>query len=311
MINKKIAVLLSTYNGEAYLAGQLDSLLAQSYKNFEIIARDDGSTDASLEILKAYGVTLLDTHHNIGAKKSFEVLLEFALENLQSDYFMFCDQDDIWESEKIEKSYLKIEEIQIKRPDTPVLVHTDLEVVDTKLATLHDSFWEYEHISPRYNSFNRLLMQNTITGCTMIINKELAEKCLPIPEASIMHDWWIGLVASQFGVIGYIEESTINYRQHSGNTIGAKKFNHFTIFKKTFDILFLKNLYLEHLHSNLIQAEAFLQTYQSQLDPTTKEMLQDFITLEEKSFWQRRAILLKYKHFKQGFIRNIGLFLKI
>lgn len=310
-MNKRITVLLSTYNGEKYLQEQLDSLFAQSYKNFEIIARDDGSTDNSLAILKAYGITLLETNQNLGAKKSFEALLEFGLQNKKSDYFMFCDQDDVWESDKIEKSCLKIEEIENNHLDMPVLVHTDLKVVDTKLSTVYRSFWEYEHIIPRHNSFNRLLMQNTITGCTMIINKKLAEKCLPIPEESIMHDWWIGLVASKFGVIGYVKEATINYRQHSSNTIGAKKFNHLTVFKKAWDLLFHKNLYLKHLHSNLAQAKAFLETYPSQLDQATKEMLQDFIKMEEKSFWQKRSILLKHKLLKQGFIRNIGLFVKI
>ncbi|MDD5210823.1 MAG: glycosyltransferase family 2 protein [Sulfuricurvum sp.] len=310
-MNKKILVLLSTYNGEKYLQEQLDSLFAQSYKEFEIIARDDGSCDNSLAILKAHNITLLETKQNLGAKKSFEALLKFGLENRESDYFMFCDQDDVWESDKIEKSYLKIQEIEHNRLDMPVLVHSDLKVVDTKLATVHGSFWEYEHILPRYNSLNRLLMQNTITGCTMIINKKLAEKCLPIPEASIMHDWWIGLVASQFGAIGYIEEATISYRQHSKNTIGAKKFTPLSVFKKAWDLLFHKNLYLKHLHSNLAQAKAFLETYQSQLDQATKEMLQDFIKIEEKTFWQKRSILLKYKLLKQGFIRNIGLFVKI
>lgn len=310
-MNPKITVLLSTYNGEHYLQEQLDSLFAQSCKDFEIIARDDGSTDNSLAILKTYAITVLETKENLGAKKSFEALLEFALETQKSDYFMFCDQDDVWEREKIEKSYVKIQEIEKNHVDMPVLVHTDLKVVDAKLSAVYGSFWEYEHIIPSHNSFHRLLMQNTITGCTMIINKKLAQQCLPIPEASIMHDWWIGLVASQFGVIGYIQEATINYRQHSSNTIGAKKFTHLTVFKKAWDVLFRKNLYLKHLHSNLAQAKAFLDTYESKLDQETKEMLHDFTHIEEKNFWQKRGILLKYNLLKQGYIRNIGLFVKI
>ncbi len=147
------------------------------------------------------------------------------------------------------------------------------------------------------------MIQNTITGCTVMINRKLAQKCLPIPNDAIMHDWWIGLVASQFGKIGYIDEATIKYRQHSSNTIGAKGF----------DINFvLKSISKKvNLGGNISQAKTFLEKYKDELDIETIKMLEDFTTLQQKSWWQKRAILWKYKLLKQGFIRNAGLFLKI
>ena len=171
--------------------------------------------------------------------------------------------------------------------------------------------WNYEYIKPELNTLNRLLIQNTITGCTVMINKKLAEVSLPIPDECIMHDWWIGLVASRFGKIDYVSDSTIQYRQHTGNSIGAKGFSYVNILKKGFSIFLNRNLYIKHLAVNIKQARAFLAIYKERLDNDTIEMLEDFIMIENKSFWQKRKILLKHKLLKHGFIRNVGLFLKI
>jgi glycosyltransferase involved in cell wall biosynthesis len=299
----KIVILLSTYNGAKHLKAQLDSLLSQTYKNFEIIIRDDGSSDQTLEVLKSYGMKVIKSAQNLGAKKSFSTLLEYALQNSDSEYFMFCDQDDVWEKEKIEKTLAKMNALEQTFGDIPILVHTDLEVVDEKLDTIANSFMEFQKINPLKNKFHNLLIQNTITGCTMMINRKLAQQCLPIPKDAIMHDWWIGLVASYFGKIGYVDESTIKYRQHAKNTIGAKGFNAAFVLKSI-----VKKV---TLCDNVLQAKAFLEQYEQELDPKTKAMLHDFTTLEQKSWWQKRLVLWKYKLLKQGFIRNAGLFLKI
>lgn len=298
-----IKILLSTYNGEKYLNQQLDSLFAQTYKNFEIIARDDCSQDNTLEILHSYNITIIDSKENLGAKGSFAALLEYAIENSDGDYFMFCDQDDAWESDKIEQTLIKMQAIEKAYPNTPVLVHTDLKVVDEDLKILNKSFMSYQDINAKYNNLNNLLIQNTVTGCTVMINRKLVNLCLPIPSECIMHDWWIGLVASEFGKIGYLNKATIAYRQHTKNSVGAKKFNLEYI---------LQNMYKNHSFSeNIAQAEAFLNRYKTKLDKDTIKMLEDFIVIEEKSFWQKRKTLIKYKLLKQGFIRNVGLFLKI
>ncbi len=301
----KISILLSTYNGEKYLKEQLDSLFKfnQTYKNFEIIVRDDDSSDKTLEILNTYSVNIMKTKENLGVKRSFEELLNYAVQNSNSDYFMFCDQDDVWHDKKLEKTLAKMEEIEKEFGNIPLLVHTDLEVVDEKLNTMNSSFMNFQKISPAKNKFHNLLIQNTITGCTVMINRKLAQMCLPIPDGAIMHDWWIGLVASQFGKIGYLNEVTIKYRQHRSNTIGAKGF----------DVNFvLKSISKKvSLGGNISQAKAFLKQFRNELDDKTIKMLEEFIALEQKSWSQKRTILLKYKLLKQGFIRNAGLFLKI
>lgn len=301
-----VSVLLSTYNGEKYLNQQLDSLLSQTYKNFEIIARDDDSQDKTLEILHFYNITIIDSKKNLGAKGSFGALLEYAAQNTESEYFMFCDQDDVWENDKIEKTLAKMHEIEISCHEMPILVHTDLNVVDENLKVLDNSMWSYEHINPKLNTLNRLLIQNTITGCTVMINKKLAQISLQIPDEAVMHDWWIGLVASKFGKIDFIDEPTIQYRQHGSNSIGAKG-----VLKKGFSIFLNRSLYIKHLYINIKQAKVFLNIYRNRLDNVTIEMLENFISIENKSFWQKRKILLKHKLLKQGLIRNIGLLAKI
>lgn len=299
----KIAILLSTFNGEKYLEEQLDSIFNQTYKNIEIFVRDDGSNDKTLNILKKYNLNILLSTGNVGIKKSFESILKYALQNSDANYFMFCDQDDIWKSEKIEKSIEEMKKLEnLHGYNTPFLIHTDLEVVNDDLKAISDSMWKYEKINPNLNSLNRLLVQNTITGCTMMINRRLAEKSLPILESCIMHDWWIGLVASCFGKISYLTNNTIKYRQHGRNDTGSKKFDLKYIIKK---------MNFKETDKYIIQSKSFLEIYKKDLDEQKIELLENFSKIKEKSFLQRVSILIKYKILKNGIIRNIGLLIKI
>lgn len=306
----QIAILLSIYNGSSYLQEQLDSLLNQSYKNLIILVRDDGSVDSSIEIVKSYSkilnIIILEDSQNIGVKKSFSYLLKYAIDKLDSTYFMFCDQDDIWKTDKVEKTLLKIIEVEKFYKNKPILIHSDLKLVDNNLNEMYESFWKFEKIDPKKNSFNNLLLQNTITGCTVMINKSLAEKSIEIPESCIMHDWWIGLVASYFGVISYIDDKTILYRQHESNTIGAQGYTYTTVLKKIF--AYSRN---GDINKNIAQAKIFLDKYKDDLDEGTLKMLLDFSNINSKSFIQRRIILVKYRLWKQGIVRNLGLLIKI
>jgi len=307
----KISILLSTYNGSRYLRDQLDSLRNQTYKDFEIIARDDVSSDGTLEMLKSYDIKFLESERNLGAKGSFSELLYYAAVYSDSDYFMFCDQDDVWGRDKIEKTITKMQEMEKKFGDAPLLVHTDLEVVDENMKAISISMWEYEHINPSLNSLNRLLIHNTITGCTMMINRELAKLCLPIPKEAIMHDWWIGLVASSFGRIDYLAEPTMKYRQHSENDTGAKKYSYKNIVIKAWHMFFGKEAYAYQSKKNIIQARAFLEHYDAMLTNGQKEMLKDFSEIESKSFFGRKMVVIRHGLWKYGLVRNIGLLLRI
>jgi hypothetical protein len=225
---------------------------------------------------------------------------------------MFCDQDDIWLEDKVQLSLKKIDECEYKYSKTPLLVHTDLSVVDDDLAVINSSFWQYEYIDPSKNSLNRLLVQNTVTGCTVIINRELAKKVLDIPEGAIMHDWWMALVASEFGKIGYINTATMMYRQHQQNVIGTNDYIRVSVWYKIMKLLSRQNdSYTQHLKERFTQASSFLKHFDNNLDKNTKDMIRAYISLESFSFIKKRYIIFKYKFFKHRFIQNISMLIRI
>lgn len=309
-----VVVLLSTYNGSLFLREQLDSLFSQTHMPSAVIVRDDGSVDNTLDILNKYNVRLLSGNENKGPKNSFSLLLKEAVLDEHANYFMFCDQDDVWYSDKIEKTLSKMLCMERKFGDVPILVHTDLEVVDEHANTLAESMWKFEYILPKKNSLNRLLMQNTITGCTVMMNRNLLGKCVDIPGGAVMHDWWVGLVASYFGEIGYLSETTIKYRQHSGNSIGAKGFKAGVAYRfpKLLKKIFIRDdRYISSLKVNIRQAYSFLVMYENEIDYNSRRMLLDFSELEKKTFFERRLVLLRHNLIKQGYLRNIALFIRM
>ena len=226
-----LAILLSTYNGERFLAEQLDSLLRQSQDDFIIIARDDGSADGSRAVLERYATRhparfelLPDTDGNLGASGSFARLLEFALERTPDTappsgagsgacsepapaYLMFCDQDDIWHNDKVERQMKLMRATEAGNASLPVLVHSDLEVVSSENRLIAPSFAAYQGLDIQRNGFIELAISNLVTGCTALINAALARRALPIPGEAIMHDWWLALAASAFGKLVYNSET--------------------------------------------------------------------------------------------------------
>ncbi len=231
---KKLAILLSTYNGEEYLEEQIDSILQQSFSNFDIYIRDDGSTDGTVPLVQEYINKYANIHFfegtNLGAAMSFMELLK----KVDSDYYMFCDQDDIWLQNKIEKSLYSI--AQIERKKEAVLVFTDAKIVDEKLNLVNNSFWNYNKTFPEILLSNPKFINvfNCTPGCTMIFNDELKKHLTDYDEDILMHDWYIMIKALQKGVVSYINESLMLYRQHSNNAIGANEVSLKTFINKMF-----------------------------------------------------------------------------
>tara|TARA_B100000427_G_C15464376_1_gene575571 strand:- start:191 stop:1120 length:930 start_codon:yes stop_codon:yes gene_type:complete len=235
-LEPKIVILLSTYNGADYLAEQLDSLLKQTYSNFIIIIRDDGSTDSTEKIINHYVDRnhgkihkLLGIKSNVGPSSSFSLLIKYVIKEkitlgLSRLYMMLCDQDDIWTEEKIEIQISEMLNAETKYPDAPVLVHSDLKVVDESKTVIAESFVVYQGLEIERNKFTNVVISNLVTGCTSLFNEELAQIALPIPDNAIMHDWWLALTASAFGKVIFIDTPLVEYRQHGNNTIGAKEF---------------------------------------------------------------------------------------
>ncbi|HCI88403.1 MAG TPA: hypothetical protein DHV53_07110 [Gammaproteobacteria bacterium] len=233
----RLAILLSTYNGEEFLDEQLDSILDQSVKDIVIVVRDDGSSDETTAVLARYEkkyfekfCLLPSDNQNLGAKGSFACLMRYVLENKQAlgldrAYMMFADQDDIWVPQKAEYEFQRL--LQIERRESsliPALVHSDLEVIDRHGKCIAESFIAYQGLKIDRGDLVNLALSNLVTGCTAVINEELANKALPIPNDAIMHDWWLAVTAAAFGAREYIDQPLVRYRQHDANAIGAQQF---------------------------------------------------------------------------------------
>jgi glycosyltransferase involved in cell wall biosynthesis len=228
----KIAILMATYNGEKFLGQQIQSILDQTYVNWELWIRDDLSTDRSVEIIKAYSkhdhrINLIESKGiNLGVLGNFSKLLSLQL---PCNYFMFCDQDDIWNPDKIKLSLtMLIDREKTYGAEIPILINTDLRMIDSENNILSESFFKDQKIKKKHSyPLNELVVENYVTGCTVLFNKPLLQAAMPIPEKVIMHDWWFALVAASRGKIETLSEVTVNYRQHSNNLVGAGKSNVF------------------------------------------------------------------------------------
>lgn len=273
MSSPRLAILLSTYNGEKFLSDQLDSLFAQSYENFVVVVRDDGSSDRTLSILQDYKDRFVDRIHliesnttNLGARDSFAFLMDYVLNNKQelglgSAYMLFCDQDDVWFPNKIEVELKAMQECESANPGSPILIHSDLEVVSESLEAVAPSLARFQGLETHRNSFNQMVISNLVTGCTALLNEPLARKCLPVSSNAIMHDWWLALVASAFGKVIYLDQALIHYRQHDSNTIGAKEHEQAVASRPSFWVRLLNLQVNEHLREVAVQARDFLESF--------------------------------------------------
>lgn len=222
---EKVTVLLSTYNGGNYLAEQLDSLVAQQGVEVNILVRDDGSTDNTRELLDKWqekGALTWYTSENLGPGKSFMHLLKSAA---PGGYYAFCDQDDVWLPEKLKLTMEKMLAVEKANPGKPVIVHTDMYVVDERLNIVHDSFWRSSGLRPDIlRTFPYLCVCNSVNGCTIVMNSTARELILEkyVEQELIIHDVISALTVSYYGgVIDYVEAPTVLYRQHSSNVVGA------------------------------------------------------------------------------------------
>ena len=302
----KIDILMATYNGEKYLREQIDSILNQTFKDFNLIICDDCSKDSTWKILQEYEkkdsrVKIIKNEKNLGYNKNFEKLLSYV----QSEYFMLSDQDDFWMENKVEESYRKITEEDLN------LVCSDLEVVYENLNTIHSSMWEFW---PDYNIKNKIkksndyrscLMTNCVTGCTTIINSKLISELIPLPGYPIVHDWWIALVAGSKGPIGYIEKPLIKYRQHGHNQIGYVTTK--TIYKFSMKLR-------KHMINNHIQILEVIKKNIDVLNPNLLDVIEDgqnylksIINTKFIVFKNKKIFRQLYKYEDDNYIKQISL----
>ena len=302
-----VAICMATYNGEQFLPEQIDSILAQSYQDWILFIRDDGSKDATVEILRDYQnghrdkIVLIDDPCLKGgsAKKNFAAIVEWVKTHYAFRYFMCSDQDDYWLPDKIEKTLHALKTVE-DQTHGPVLVHTDLKVVDSELRELYPSFFQSTRLNPRVKDLNHLLVQNNVTGCTIMWNRPLNDRVSLENDDVMMHDWWLALAACCFGQIVCLKEATILYRQHGDNSVGAGD----SIYS-TYSLRALKGeAHIRGvLRATLRQAAAFLNCCRDELSPDQIKTVENYANLLAFGKLHRLLTVLKGHYLRMGFSR--------
>lgn len=303
----KVAICLAVYNGEKYLETQIESILKQDYENWHLYIRDDGSQDKSLSIIKAkekeYPDKITDLSHLPGggnASNNFFTILKWLKVNKNYDFFMLSDQDDFWLPNKITKSLGAF-----KNQVGPVLVHTDLRVVDQNLTILSNSYAEFNKLQMKNDALSDLLVQNKVTGCTMMWNRELNE-IIDYNHVSkaLMHDWWIALIAASFGKIIYVDTPTVLYRQHNSNVVGAKK-------KTLFTYLTSLNSVQESINRSIKQASSFYEIYSTRLSQPKAMLIKTYGDIKKNNKVRRLLLIFKLKLVRRNTLERLGQVLYI
>ena len=292
-----IEILLATYNGEKYLKEQIDSILNQSYKNWRLLIFDDASVDETCNIIKFYEEK--QVKNSKSSKKSFSKLLAFS----RAEYLCLADQDDVWEKDKLKYCFEYIKKIEEKNKYVPILIHTDLFVVDENLNVIARSMMKHQKLKSKEKSFRQLLVQNNITGCTVLMNRKLAELCGEIPDGALMHDWWLGMVACAFGVVKFLNKSTVYYRQHNKNLVGAKAvFSFKYILNRVFNVKDVK----KSIKQTYVQCEEFLKTYEKMLTYENINILKKYLEIKDCKKLRKILKLVGGGFLKDGIFRKIG-----
>lgn len=242
----KVKVLLSAYNGVRYIEEQIESILAQSVEGIELIVRDDGSTDGTIEILKKYedkGLIQLELGKNVGFVASFFWLVENSGDG---DYFFFSDQDDVWFPDKVEMALEKLKDVDNTKP---VLYFSNYDFYDGDM----------KFIAHHEAKGNKLSFRNSIVDCVPLgfnscFNKKAQEMTIGnMPKKSQGHDWWMYMLCTGLGEVIYDDRATVKYRRHNANVSGEEvSFLQFQIWR--FKKLFLRG-YFSKIKDQIIEFE--------------------------------------------------------
>jgi len=232
------SVALCTYNGEAYIAEQLDSILSQTLPVSEIVICDDGSTDGTLEILSRYAeqypemIMIHQNQENLGYVRNFEKAMSLC----SGDIVLLCDQDDRWYSNKTEV----INRVFENHNDIHAVCHNIKLFGETMNGQESLNYWDIENFNPEHckgsqGILKRLLYQgNVFPGMSMAVRNIFLKKHLPLKRVNetIIHDYELLLIAADKNSL-WIEDSVLGeYRIHPKQNIGFNTVSKFTAEEK-------------------------------------------------------------------------------
>lgn len=312
--NPEIEVLLATYNGERFLREQIDSILTQDYPDIRVLARDDGSSDGTPAILREYAAQFPDRFHVMpatapagGAKENFLLLMKAST----ASYICFADQDDVWLPDKVSQTMQAMAQLESQWGfETPLLVFTDLQVVDDELNILYKSFWTKMAIDPKWiHQFKKLLPGAVVTGSTMMLNRSLLSLSLRMPPEAFMHDRWISLLTSAFGKSHAVDRQTVLYRQHSSNVVGLGE--------NAAPVPFLRRLRnanspVVSWRRNQRQARSLLTTHGAEMPEDKREILKAFLRCEtDANRFARVGLFFRHRFYTPGWLALLATLLHL
>ena len=302
-----IEILLATFQGERFLAAQLDSILAQTHEDWHLTLRDDGSTDGTLAVAEGYAsrypgriAVLTRATPSGSAAANFLELLAAST----ARYVMLADQDDVWLPDKVARTVEAMTALEARLgAGVPALVHTDLSVVDADLNVLEPSLVRSQVLDGGEVRLSALVAQNPVTGCTVMVNRALADLVRTPADGVAMHDWWLALLAGAFGGLTFVDVPTVLYRQHGGNVVGARSAR--TLRYKLARALDRDGV-VASLAASYRQAAAFLATYRDELTPTQTALLEAAASMPGKGRLARLATLRRYGLWKNTLVKRVG-----
>lgn len=296
----EIGILLAAYNGRQYISMQLESLLAQTYTDWKLFIRDDGSNDQTVSIINEYvqkdkRISIVeDDGKNLGSCQNFAALMN--LSRGRFDYIMFCDQDDYWLPFKIEETLSHVQRLEAKyKKELPLLVYTNFKYADADLKEIKGKK-DFQTTKVANLSFANLLAQNPAYGCTMMLNKALQDIVNPIPIEAENHDYWAALTASGLGKISYLNKPTILYRQHNNNI--STNYDSNSLVKRLKRIV-LQGKNFADARRKIKMAKVFRAFFANQLTEKDKMILDDYI-----SFGTGNSISMLFKNIRNGVARQ-------
>lgn len=302
-----LSVVLATYNGAKYLPAQLESLWKQTFYDFIVLVRDDGSSDTTRDILQAAAgkwgdrlQILSDSDQRLGPSRSFSRLMECTT----TPYVAFCDQDDYWLPEKLERLVAAIRRIEGFDGATAALACSDVVVADSNLQALQPSYFakhNFSVVDGRDLGLNRLIFRNYAIGATTIVNRRLIRECGTIPDKAVMHDWWLALLATCIGEVAVINQPLMLYRQHGTNAVGSQT-------HRVPRSLAQIEEYVRRARKGVLdcaaQVEALANKHGDQMTKAQLETLRSFSCFASNSALGRYRAVVKNRAFKPGALLN-------
>ena len=306
----RVEIALATWHGAAHLGSQLASLERQTVQDFRLVVRDDGSGDGTVPLLRAWiarrargDLLIEDGRGRLGIIGNFSA----ALSATRAPVVFLCDQDDVWDPDKIERTLAAMAQAQARHgPQAPLLVHGDARMVAADGRPLHPSFAASMGLDLAHGGeLRRLLLRNAVTGCTVAVNRELLSLALPVPAAAIMHDWWLGLVAAGCGHVVAMPGACLDYRQHAGNALGAASGRLWHLLRRYASPGAIRSRFARIS----AQAEALAERCGARLPAADLSAVSELARLPRYGWWARRGVLIRHRLRLPGLGRRLAAWL--